>query len=522
MTSKGAAGASTPLALPRRSLVSVLVPAGVITLTGILILSAAWPTLRPVREVQVTQAVFDRTDRSVVETITQSVPEVPPVQAAGWLEAEPFITAVSALADGIIETVTVLEGDSVQTGEVVATLVPEDAELELRRAKALEAAAKSRLALAHAEYDAAQSDWDQPVELERRVATSLARMAKAEGERNRLPSLIDSAQATLVRYEEELRRVQQAFAEAAATELEVVIARQRAVALRADLAALDAQRGVLDAEINAARAEEYAASQAFALRINDRLRLDASKAGMGLARAELEHASGVRAEAELRLERMVIRSSVAGYVQRRMKSPGDKAFVMMDDPASAQIVHVYDPSRLQVRVDVPLADAANVSVGQVCEVTVEILPDTQFVGRVLRVTHEADLQKNTLQVKVAVENPSPLLKPEMLTRVRFLGSDQGPADAGLSIERASRVKIPIAVIDDSSGFDRVWIVSDRLASRGVAEAVGIEIVDKAGKWASVEGLIQPGALLITDPAGLKAGQSVSIQSDSEPSPEASS
>ena len=87
---------------------------------------------------------------------------------------------------------------------------------------------------------------------------------------------------------------------------------------------------------------------------------------------------------------------MAGNVLRRLKGPGDKVMLGMDDPHSSHVVHLYDPGALQVRVDVPLADAAQVGVGQACEVVVDILPDEIFAGEVTRVTHEADLQKEHL------------------------------------------------------------------------------------------------------------------------------
>ena len=38
-------------------------------------------------------------------------------------------------------------------------------------------------------------------------------------------------------------------------------------------------------------------------------------------------------------------------------------------------------------------------------------------------TAQADIQKNTLQVKVAIDHPPPQIKPEMLARVTFLAAN---------------------------------------------------------------------------------------------------
>ena len=55
---------------------------------------------------------------------------------------------------------------------------------------------------------------------------------------------------------------------------------------------------------------------------------------------------------------------------------------------SGAVVRLYDPARLQVRVDVPLVDAAKVGVGTAAQITTEALPNVVFRGSVTRVVHE--------------------------------------------------------------------------------------------------------------------------------------
>jgi multidrug efflux pump subunit AcrA (membrane-fusion protein) len=47
----------------------------------------------------------------------------PVVQAPGWIEPAPFPVTASALVPGIVREVLVLEGDTVDAGQVVATLI---------------------------------------------------------------------------------------------------------------------------------------------------------------------------------------------------------------------------------------------------------------------------------------------------------------------------------------------------------------------------------------------------------------
>ncbi len=508
------AGATAPEMPCRRSRLAIAVPTGVVALTLALLAWSAWPVIRPARSVVVTQAVFDRSAQtgSVPAADRAQPTSTTTVQAAGWLEAEPFYTAAAALADGVVETIEVLEGDFVERGDVVARLVDDDAALAVRFADAELLAAEASIALADADLRAAQASWDDPVELERAVESSEAALAESRAELAQLPSLIDAARAAVVRSEEEYQRARQSQEHGAATELEVVIARQNVTARRADLTATQAREPILVAREARLAAELRAARRDLQLRINDRHRLDAAKAALDRATAAAQLARTNRDIAALALDRMSVRAPISGYVQTRLKIPGDKAIRMMDSPESAHILHLYDPERLQVRVDVPLADASHVFVGQRCEVVVEVLPDRAFVGEVLRITHEADLQKNTLQAKVRVIDPEPMLRPEMLTRVRFLPttpSGTGPARSGP--HDAPPVLIPNEAIDTAVDTPRVWLVTDRRQTRGVVRPIPVDPTPRHDGWVSVRGPIPPGSLIALPDGSLSDGQVVTFR-----------
>lgn len=500
---------------PARSIVSVVVPALVMIGTLGVVGASAWPTLRPAREVRVVQAALAPEpvdgrdppgDASVPAGDAGGSGKV--VQAAGWLEGEPFYVACAALTDGVIESIDALEGDAVRQGQIVATLVDEDNALRLARREGEVALAESRLESARAELRAAEIDWGEPVELYRAVETARAMRDEATGERAQLPALIDAAQADLTRLEEERSRVEQLVGGGGATDLEGIIALQRVLAQRASIVALEARGAILDARIARVEADLAAAERHLALRTRDRRRLEIARAGVGEGEAVLASARAARDEAALALERTRVRSPIDGVVQARLKVPGDKVVLMMDDPHSAHVLHLYDPSRLQVRVDVPLADAAHVSVGQACEVVVEVLPERTFAGRVLRIAHEADVQKNTLQVKVGVVDPDPALRPEMLTRVRFLAG--GAGDRSPASERSTGILIPGDAIDESAIGSVVWAIRDRRGRRGVARPIPVEIVARRSGWVEARGDLRPGEILAVGASGLRDGQSVRV------------
>ena len=152
------------------------------------------------------------------------------------------------------------------------------------------------------------------------------------------------------------------------------------------------------------------------------------------AKAVVDQANAAREEAELTLGRADIRAPVAGVVMARLAAPG--SLVGMD-ASTAAVVQLFDPNNLQVRTDVPLADAGRLRVGQQAQVQFDSLPGQTVRGRVLRLVQQADIAKNTLQAKVLLENPPPGLVPDMLARVRiFLDSAPAPTSAASAVKSA--------------------------------------------------------------------------------------
>ncbi|MEM8756746.1 MAG: efflux RND transporter periplasmic adaptor subunit [Planctomycetota bacterium] len=332
-----------------------------------------------------------------------------------------------------------------------------------------------------------------------------------------LPSLIEAASATLKRFEEEAARVRRSQQGGAANELELIVAEQREASQRAEVDALRGREPLLQARAERLRAELHAAERNLELRIEDRRRLHAAEAAVELATAAVARAEARRADASLELERMTIRAPISGYVQRLHKVPGDKVVRMMDASHSSHVAHLYNPEQLRVRVDVPLADASHISIGQPCEVVVEVLPDRVFRGEVLRATHEADLQKNTLEIQVKVHEPDPLLRPEMLTRVKFLSGSEGAANTpDRETENRTDVLLPERVIEQSDGGSRVWVVRDRRNDRGVLDPAPVDVVSReGGGWVRVRGGVQPGDLIAVGLANPQAGERVTVSGMAE-------
>src|SRR5439155_3123646 len=89
-------------------------------------------------------------------------------------------------------------------------------------------------------------------------------------------------------------------------------------------------------------------------------------------------------------------------------------------PEASTVATLYDPTRLQVRADVRLEDVPRLRPGQAVRIESPAAPAGPLDGEVLFATSQADVQKNTLQVKVLVKAPPPTLRPDMLVRATFL------------------------------------------------------------------------------------------------------
>ncbi len=378
-------------------------------------------------------------------------------QASGWIEAAPLPIKVPALVSGVVESVEVLEGDAVEKGQVLVRLVKEDAELDLRTAigqrDALEAKAEAHLrdiVATQAEEQAA----------EKRIIAALARRNELADPARRLASL-------------SVGNVSQG---------EVEQARLRVETQEAQVAAVRASR------------------QAMAIRLTQLEVLVGDFDGQ-LAEAEAEVD-----RKQLALERTEVKSPANGIVQRLLVVPGQKRMLYMDAPDSSTVAILFQPDKLQARIDVPLEQAAKVLVGQPVRLKTDLLPDLSFQGLVTNLSGGADIQRNTLEAKVLLTDPHPRLRPEMLCRAEFLaeGRGQGNPTAGRALWIYSPEEALIAP-DSESPF--AWVVDP--AGRTLEKRplrLGQEVRD--GYRRVLDGLRSGEKVVIHPPSDLQNGQRI--------------
>ncbi len=497
-TDSGNTTQATVKSPPRRWRTRIGLPALLLVLVAALLLISSWQIIVPATPVQVVPVI--------VKSVEGSAGSVT-VQAPGWLEPDPHPYYVASLIDGVVEDILVLEGESVAKGQIVARLVDEDAILALRRAEASVGQREAELLEARAAHAAATETINTLVDRRRDLATAQAGRDATRASQRTLEADIAAAEANLETIDDELTRkrplVESGTVSAGALRrLELQHASQYAT-----VNSLKSQRDGLEAALAADRATVHAIEQHMELLIEERKALDTAAGRLARAEHSLESARTDRDEAQLTLDRTQIKSPIDGVVLRRFASPG--SYVVASGPAehSAHVVHVYEPAHLQVRADVPLVDAGQVGVGQRAEVVVDVLPDRVFDGEITRVTHQADIAKNTLEVKVRIENPTGELKPEMLARVRLLASQ--PQNASTQSVR-QRVFVPRSLVQGEGDAATVFVTTNVKSKKGIAQRRQVSLgTTRLENWIEVRSGLQPGDQIIAT-SNVEDGQRIRI------------
>ena len=402
--------------MPGRRLASRLVLPSVIVGGAVALLSwSSWRAWAPLPVVNALPVAVRAAAQESGGSATSAKAAGPVVQAPGWIEPAPFPVTASALVPGIVREVLVLEGDTVDAGQVVATLIDDQFRIMLARADA-------ELRMREAERDGMKDEFDRKSKL-------LTSGAVSAGEVARLGLKVQGASAAC------------------------------------------------------------------------------------------DQAKSMRDDAALALERTLVRAPSAGVVMARLAAPGSSVGM---DAETAGVVQLFDPTSLQVRTDVPLADAGRLAPGQRAEVQVDALPGRTVQARIVRLVQQADIAKNTVQAKVLLEDPPEGLFPDMLARVRIrTGGSAGAATAGSGdTARGNRAEVVVpesacsgaTMRDDGLRIARLPVIADLRDGVGIIEMREVTLApsdDGSGWTVALEGL-RPGDLVAVDAAD-RAGRTVRVR-----------
>ncbi|MHB8861915.1 MAG: efflux RND transporter periplasmic adaptor subunit [Pirellulaceae bacterium] len=431
----------------------------------------------------------------------------PLFHAAGWVEPRPSPVMVTAMAEGVVEQLQVVAGQEVRAGQPVATLVDADARIAVGDAEAAVQLKEAELTAARATLAAARTQVDHPAHLQAALADAESFLAKVKTELANLPFAIRAAEAQRD-YARQNLEGKRSVGEALAGRL-LQRAQSDFDVASAALEELQSRGPNLAAEAAALARKSEALRSQLDLKTEETRRLAEAEAGVRSAEARLRQAELADQAAQLRLDRMTVRAPISGRVLAVHAQPGRR--VMGLTPASEQdsatVLTLYEPRLLQVRADVRLEDVPRVQTGLPVQIESAVLTEP-LAGEVLGATSLADIQKNTLQVKVAIHSPPPVIKPDMLVQVTFLAAEQ-PGGKSDQSEEPLRLLVPRPLVETSDGGSYVW-VADRLSGTARRQAVTLGRAGTDQLVEAVDGLNAMDKLIAGGREGLRHGDRITV------------
>jgi HlyD family secretion protein len=328
------------------------------------------------------------------------------VQASGAVQPV-LLVQVGTQVSGVIEKLFVDFNSKVTAGQTVALLDTRKLEAQIAQDEALVARAKADLERMKAVVAQSKND----------VERAKASLEQSRAEIGRVKALLLQAENDLVRQKE--------------------LGAKRLVSA-ADVDAAVANKGSLDAQLQAAEAairtnEVQVASAEAVVRTNE--------AQLGVGEAAIRQNEAQLKGDKVNLEYATIVSPVDGVVVSRNVDVGQTVAASLSAPTLFVIAN--DLTKIQVQASVPEADGGKIKEGQRARFTVDAHPERAFEGAVSQVRLASTTVQNVVTYTVLVDasNPEGLLLPGMTANVTFEIA-KSAADALRVPAAALRLQIP--------------------------------------------------------------------------------
>lgn len=503
-------GTAAPLAQPPvtrgRWLSRYLLPAGLVAAFSALLLWAGRDRLLPSAQVTVIPVLVSRAE------VQQS--GAPLFQAAGWVEPRPASSIVSAMTPGIVAEINVVGGQLVERDQVIARLVDIDAQLNLRRAQAELDVHLAAVMAARTELANANLSLEKPLQRRSEFAEAESALAQLEAEINGLPAGLAAAEARFDLATQDVERKN-----AAGEAIPGRILRESKAELAgatAQLTQLKAREPLLRQQFAALTRKCDVARDQLEFKLDEKRRVSEAEASLKAAEARSAQAQIAVEVAQLELDRTIIRSPIRARILSIQATAGKRVsgLDLQSEQGSSAIATLYEPQKLQVRVDVRLEDVPRVQPGAPVRIETAAVP-AGLDGEVISATSLADIQKNTLLVKVAVNDPPDVLRPEMLAQVTFLAPENTtPSDP--DAQERLRMLVPRSLVSSGEGGNYVWI-ADRVSGTSRRQSITLgnagtdELVEVTAGITPTDRLVSGGRESLADGSRIRiAGEDASL------------
>jgi multidrug efflux pump subunit AcrA (membrane-fusion protein) len=292
--------------------------------------------------------------------------ELPVLTAAGYVIPSVKIELGSKII-GRVEYLAVERGDLVKQGQVIARLECSDLKAQLQQAEA--------------ELEVARKRYDDLVAGARGQEINQAKARQEQADAN-----LRTARTNLERYKELYKQG-------------VVSAQQ-----------VDAAQNDYDIRL----AEYKTATESLSL-----VQLGPRSEAVEVARAEIERAQAQALFQKSQFNNAVILSPIAGVVTDKLVEAGEVVAPAAGGVPGikAGIVIIASLSAMRVEIDVNEADIGKLQLHQPAAIVLDSVPGKSYKGSIINIYPEANRQKGTVKVELAVEDADNLFKPEMSAKV---------------------------------------------------------------------------------------------------------
>ena len=337
-------------------------------------------------------------------------------------------------------------GDAVSKGKILAEYDTEEFRFSVAQADADLASTRQSLARAETAVQGSEASL-------RRVRDSLSAL-EAEVARNQ--SQVEWARS-------ELHRAQELFTKELIALRDVDSARNQSNTAAAQLAVAENVRNQHPDQVRIAEAQ-----------------LESDRAALRVAHAEVKRREATLGIAKKRLADTTIRSSMNGFVAKRLVNAGE--YVKENTP----VFNVVALDPLKYTGTVSERFAPELRIGQRLELSVEAYPGVSFAGTVTRLAPAVEVQTRSLALEAQVANKDGRLRPGFFAK----GLVRTRKDAAVAF-------VPAETVVYFVGITKVFVIKDgkaeeRQVKAGIRQGGLVEIVDglKPGETVAASNLSQ--------------------------------
>ncbi|MBN1458288.1 MAG: efflux RND transporter periplasmic adaptor subunit [Armatimonadetes bacterium] len=403
---------------------------------------------------------------------------------------------VGAELSGIVDEVTVDEGDVVTAGVVLITLERRDAERQVEQARLAAETADAELervqsgsleediARAQAQLELADNVGRARTERAFQRLRDLQRGGREE-ERQRAEAALAEAAAIREQAGRDVKRAQQLVAEGAIsqeqadrieTDLErAIAAEQRALqdlALAREPASPE-EIAAAEADLTAAQAD-WQGSVAVARETLKGLRSQPRPEEVRVAEARLREAENALRLAEENLSKRIVRAPITGLITFRQVEPGQSV------TPSQRLLTVADMGRTEVYVETDENNLGKLSTSQRAVLISPAYLDEPFEGTLTQIGPEVDYDRGVVGLRITPESLPEFARPDMTVDVNVEVARLGDALA-----------VPETALIETDVHSYVMVAED-----GVARRREVRILGRSTEYVAVKGISEDARVVL--------------------------